>query len=262
MTEAAAMGDANAGNTTPAPPTRTLFHHAMRAGAIYSVGMLIAAFIVGLVVRIEFWSSMWEYKFRLMFLIGIFLSVFAQTAVASFINKSGLLKDCGISWLDDVINLSNLFLAVAAIVAIVRIEDYDTHTIATLVYLGIVVLLDIIFGLWAGSRLEEEKKRKLRHICGSIFWRIDFVSFAGVALLAWLAAALSGQSAVRRLVDRIVLPPTASSSDLEKLRDVVNHMPDVFLSGAVGFHFIMTLALIIGLMKEWDRMSVGIGGKK
>ena len=243
-------------------------------GLIISAVVLALASIIGIASLLRpapFWDAVWEEPYKAAFVVGMLASLWAQTAVATFLHNNRLL-DCVPVW-EHLAPASNLGLAGLALLAIVTTGSW-LHIWFAVAYLVCVAALD----LWVMRKARKalgilkslpptvtqrqitraERLQIARHsnvcrrICSSIFCKLDLVSAGGVLILAVLAVGLGRTFGADPPVDPNANAAAEAAHHAFRQMEVATH-PDLFLSGAIGFHLLFTLFLIMNLLNDWTR---------
>ena len=124
-----------------------------------------------------------------------------------------------------------------AVMSIGTLDNPWLHVLLTLLYVGAVLALDYYVAYWIKNAPVQDCTSLLKQMCHVLVWKIDGVSFFGLFLL----------SAVAYFVGSMV---SASVAD-EPTHNQALVITEVFLSGAIGFHFLVVTWLIFTYLWDW-----------
>jgi hypothetical protein len=236
----------------------------IREGVVYMVLVLVISFALGMFIEPDPLTTIRRYPFKSMFVIGMAISVFAQTAVEAFLEKNNLLDCCNMPAEDEIKKYSNFVLAVFAMVSIMFLGNSWVHIPATLLYILIVLGLDIF--VLRSAKGSSKEAILCRNICQSMALKVDGNSLISLLIIWVVSHLLSSQYIIRNVIADIQrvsasLGNEADPSvihvleqDLGRLEALAGGMPDILVSGAIGFHLLMTAGLIGVLMWEWNKV--------
>ena len=254
----------------PRPDMGLPRNRAMVEGAIYALFVLVASALFSAGMNPPFWTEVASHPFKLLFVAGMLGSVFAQVSVEAFLRRNHLLEGYDISSLDTLARFSSVLLAILATLSIVWVGFTSIfHIATTCAYLSVVIFMDVFVAVNA-----ENAAKKLpdasnstpllcKEICWSIFCKVDIVSIIGIVLLWAISIIFSGRRMLGMVSSHLVQasdslrgPQAAIGKsliqDAGQLNDLAEKMPDIFLSGAIGFHLVMTVCIINSLLRDWE----------
>jgi hypothetical protein len=235
-----------------------------------------AGALIGSVVLLSLAGSLFDVigvvlraPFKGVFILGVLALVFSQVSVSSFLTRNGLMKACDVGSLEQIARVSDFVLMIFAIASIFCIANYVTHTLWALAYILVTIVMDVL--VWKGakraSKSYKEKKKPTHHsslcerICHTMLRRLDGSSFVIVLLLLLIAVLISAFYVPMKEASQLHqfaggMPPSIRAGllhDTARIQHVIAAIPDVFLSGAIGFHFLVTTWLIVEFMDDWNK---------
>ena len=244
---------------------------AMLTGLSFAAGSLGASAFLLLIFGelLPVVEAILQSPFKALFVLGVLSLVFAQVSVSSFLSRNGLLRACGADKLEGVAKFSDFVLAVLAIASISTVRNYVGHSIIALAYILVTVGMDLWVRTYARRKYREHYAQKSRHsrtqlcekICDQMLKRLDGSSFIIVSLLLVFAYLIS---IFYVPADEFALVASAITERPKEFEEVVlaslvglerglHAAPSLFLSGAIGFHFLMTTWLIVCFMDDWNK---------
>lgn len=220
-------------------------------------------------------------KVKIVFILGVLFSVFAQISVERFIELNGLTEDLPKKVRDKLKNvgvLSSVALILCAISSILLVNKYQMHARIIILYLGILVIMDALFYFYAKDAYSKQKDKYKLKVCkvvtGNVFLKVDIVCLLGTFIIYELTGILSPESQMnnelrllQRFNDATHIKTSLTPHDvawhnflnshggapgwIDAMSRFSQEMPTLVFGGAVGLQLFFSTWILLWLMYDW-----------
>lgn len=201
-----------------------------------------------------------DYPWRMLFAIGILSSIWVQFTLEFYYADKDYKESTKLHY-RKVTEYIQLFMLGSIIVALICIQYYYIHILATLFYLLLVSTCDTL--VWLSSEAlagekSEQKHQKFKECCRQLLFHVDGVVF--FVVLFWvliISFSLSGERASFILSSELIEPSKGAVGNLVK-----HELREPLMAGMIGFHAILSVILLLVHLMEWESSTIAGSGSE